>query len=468
MKKSIRTSLLFVLATSLLAACETSSVAVGTSVDLAATNSEKTTIRVWMDDSEGAYMSAIIDAFQAENPNILVEFQTMGTVDSRERLKTYGPSGNGADIFQFPHDHLAIAVQEDLVYALPTAVKDSLTPKMAEVGMDIATLCYDETSKSFECTESSTERLYAVPTSLETVALYYNVDLLASLGKTTADITSFEKLLEIVEDWNSSLTADTTDAEDRTNADAGYYGLGLSAGGWNDPYFVQAIFSSFGFRPFGPTGSDNSAVGFADTLGAGETVEAFQNGVGDALTWMYNDLKPLVTGNGGTVSSVNGAGNFENGLIPFVIAGPWNINTYKTKSLNFAMMDIPSINGVTARPFAGAQMVAVYKNSQHVAEAIKFAEFLASEEAMEIQFQYKGKFPALKDVSTVAGVSDDPLMLAIANQLKVTIPMPTIPQVTYYWGPANTLLTKVWTGSNIEDSCEEAEGSYLTGAGLAG
>jgi arabinogalactan oligomer / maltooligosaccharide transport system substrate-binding protein len=44
-------------------------------------------IRVWMDDENGEYMAAVIAEFNKVHPNIIVEFQHMGSVDARELLK---------------------------------------------------------------------------------------------------------------------------------------------------------------------------------------------------------------------------------------------------------------------------------------------------------------------------------------------------------------------------------------------
>ena len=130
-------------------------------------------IRVWMDDENGEYMAAVIEEFNKVYPNIVVEFQHMGSVDARELLKTFGPSGNGADIFQFPHDQLAQAVLEDLVLPLPNSLKTSLEGRSNQLGLDIATLSYDETNGSFDPTSANAvESLFAVPLSLESVGLF--------------------------------------------------------------------------------------------------------------------------------------------------------------------------------------------------------------------------------------------------------------------------------------------------------
>ena len=101
--------------------------------------------------------------------------------------------------------------------------------------------------------------------------------------------------------------------------------------------------------------------------------------------------------------------------------------------------------------FAGAQMVAVYKYSKNVEAAIKWVEFL------QIQWksnEYKYKLPALKAelLDGIEGVSDDELMLIMSEQLETSVPMPTIPQVTY-WGPGETMITQVWNTGQKYNYC---------------
>ncbi len=134
-------------------------------IDFAANQQEVQQLRVWLDDSEGLFMDALLPEFNKVYPNIEVQFQHMGALDSRDRLKTYGVSGNGADVFMFPHDHLSLALAEDLVYTLPTSLYTTLNAKILDVAMDIATAGTRATADP---------KLYAVPISIESVFIMYN------------------------------------------------------------------------------------------------------------------------------------------------------------------------------------------------------------------------------------------------------------------------------------------------------
>jgi arabinogalactan oligomer/maltooligosaccharide transport system substrate-binding protein len=448
MKKII---LLFIALASVftLAACGENNENNGELIDFGDILVPSSSIRVWMDDENGEYMAAVIEEFNKVHPNIIVEFQHMGSVDARELLKTFGPSGNGADIFQFPHDQLAQAVLEDLVLPLPSSLKTSLVGRSAQLGLDIATLSYDETNGSFDPTSSNAvESLFAVPLSLESVGLFYNKNLV------TTPATTMEALLAAGATWNASLTLSTTDDPTRTNAQAGYFYLGTTSH-WADSYFMQPFYSAFGFTPFGVNLDDASAVGYVNTV--------------NALTFFKTQLKPIVAGTGQT-DSTSGAANFEAGNIPYVIGGPWNHEAFLKANVDYGVAPMPTINGQNMRTFAGAMMAAVYKYSNNSEDAIKFVEFLTTDIAMELMYEYKTKLPALNNnlLGNITGLSEDELLLAMAEQLKTSVPMPTIPQVTYYWGPGETMIKDVWN-NDIDPTVAvtTAEASYRVRSGLA-
>jgi len=434
-------SVLFVLMTALLlVACGDTIGKDGEIIDFSEQYGQKSIIRVWIDDEEGDYMKEIIKEFNKLYPDIEVEHQHKGSIDSREHLKTFGPSGNGADVFQFPHDHLSTAVLEDLVLPLPNETKDRLAERAHELGMDIATLYYDEETGSFDPNnENAVERLYAVPMSIEAVGLYYNKEYITTPAET------YEELIAAAKVWNE------TEVDGRTNAQNGDYYLGTSSH-WADSYFIQHIYSAFDFTPFGPELNDPKEVGFEK--------------LDKALLWMRDELKPVTTGTGDT-DSIGGGGKFEEGKIPYVIAGPWNMEAYKGAGIDFGIAKLPSINGKETKPYAGAMMAAVYKYSKNQADAIKFVEFLNSDIAMELQYEYKTKLPALKTELLTDNVREDKELMAMSEQLENAVPMPTIPEVEYFWGPGEAMVKEIWNADkDIKAALREAEESYKTLAGL--
>ncbi len=411
-------------------------------IDFADLIKPKTEIRVWIDDEQGDYVAELIEEFNKVEPNILVTHQHMGTADSREKLKTFGPSGNGADVWQLPHDNLSVAISEDLVLGLSDDVKSRLEETIHELGMSIGTVNYNDATGTFG---NGTDKLYGVAQSLEAIVLMYNKSLLNG----SPVVTTFEQL--------------AIEAEAYMTANPGKYYLGQSSH-WADSYMMQFAYSAHGFYPFGENLNDASKVGF-------DSDEAQA-----AVRWIYDVLKPITTGEASHDSSNAGAA-FEEGTLPYIISGPWMIDAYsKALGENFGMTTIPTINvdGVDqeAQPFTGAIMNAVYKYSKQPEAATKFVEFMSSETGMKLLYEHKNKLPALKTELLPTEVQNDAYLKVVSAQIDAAVPMPVIPSSASYWGPGETMLTKVWgTHGGIETATiraylKEAEAGYLAAENL--
>lgn len=421
----------------------------GQKIDFSETQGEKVKLNIWLDDDKGILSAELSKAFTKKYPNIILDIRHAATVDARERLKTYGEAAG--DVFQFPHDHMAQAILEDLVYALPDQVLQSLRTRINPVALDIATIAYDPLTKEFGKGE---EQLYAVPISIESVALFYNIDLLNQIyGEDNWTVpTTMEVLLEEATQYQPIVISESDGVQIKSSNN--YFVTGSH---WGDQYFNQFIYSAFNWRPFGPEGDDETSVGFESS------------NLKSALQWMITSLKPMVTGTGNH-DSVKGQNLFEEGKQPYVISGPWAFSTFAKAGVNFGVTTLPSINGVPTRTYAGAQMLAVYKYSKNKEAAIKFVEFMASNEAAEIIYRIEGDLPALNAslFDKIPGLSQDPYLKGIAAQLETSIPMPTIPAVTYFWGPGETMLKNIWNeGKPIEDEQAKAETAYRAAKELA-
>lgn len=411
----------------------------GFTYDFAKDKKDPTTITIWVDDTKGQMINEMITEFRKIHPDIYVKFNHMGSVDAMNQLQMSGPSGNGADIFQFPHDQLATALKQELLYALPAEFVDGLTERMQESAIKIATACYtfgDNVTDRFACTGSN-EEVFAAPISVESVALFYNKDLLADLGLEPAK--SFEELFEQANEFN--------------DINANKYLLNTN---WDDSYFINFVLSAFGYQPFGPTMQDADNIG----LNTPEVIEA--------LTWLQENIVPFYgVGTNNTAIQEISDGDFESGKTPYIIQGPWKIETYRAiEDFEVGVTTIPTINingkDVQPKPFMGAQMLGVYKHSNNVEAALKFIQFWTSDKGLEIQYKYQGKLPALKEefIENIPGVKEDEYLAGIIKQLENTIPMPTIPEVKYYWDPVKVMIQDVWKGMSPGAAAEKAENSY--------
>ena len=78
-------------------------------------------------------------------------------------------------------------------------------------------------------------------------------------------------------------------------------------------------------------------------------------------------------------------------------------------------------------------------------------------------YDVKGTIPALKDATVIEGVSKDPYIMGILEQAKYTQAMPILPEMSNYWGAAETLYRSVWDGLlTPEEAAEKALADYNT------
>jgi arabinogalactan oligomer/maltooligosaccharide transport system substrate-binding protein len=414
-----------------------------------------TQIKVWLDDE--AYATALISAFEAQYPDIKVEWEEVGAVDTRQRLETYSGSDFAADVVVFPHDHIGAALSSNLLYPFPQSQRDDLETRMVGSAIETATSCYDDVNNvAVECDGTYGSELFGAPLSGESVALFYNKTLLESIDDTKVyPEATWEEIIA------SALAYNQIDDPATTEVDESRSYFRLDVGNAYDMHFTA---TAFGFELFGADHLDKTSA----NLGSQEMI--------DALTWLNGTLRPAL--NNYNSSTLDGESNrvaFENGELPYIIDGPWSITRYKEASVDeegntlfeFGVAKIPTINGVQPVTFSGVQIAAVYKGTTEPTAAFKFVEFMTSEEGLAIMYAETGKLPALKDVSVVEGVAADEYLSGISAQLAYSHPMPIIPEMGYFWSNAGSMYSSAWNGTATPaEAAATAQSGFDAQAGL--
>lgn len=389
-------------------------------VDLSEQVAKKTSITVWIDDSKGTYFNKLKEEFAKVEKNIILKTQKVGNVESLEQLKLKGPSGNGADVVQFPHDKLAQFVSQDLALPIDGELLDFAKSRVVENALNLT---------KFADPQDNLVKYFALPKEVESPGLYYN----KSLIQATEIPTTFEDILK----------------KHKSTTDKKFYG---QSDKYTNAYFALPYLSSFGYRPFGANGDDSQHVGFdTDEYRAGLTY----------LRTLKTELSIPDTG------ASTGHDDFTKGNQVLTFAGPWNIGAYKDAGIQVGRVPMPTLNGKKMNPFMGAQLVAIYKQSRQSREAKKFLQFLLGKEASKVNWDVQGKVPALKAefLNEIEGISGNDLVTAMVKDIETAIPMPAIRQIEYYWGPAETALINIFgTQTDVSAISKEAEKSYKSSA----
>ncbi|MTM78738.1 extracellular solute-binding protein, partial [Turicibacter sanguinis] len=333
-----------------------------------ATSGEKVEIKLWLDDDD--YAAAIEPAIEAAYPNIDVVYEKVGAVDARTKLELDGPAGLGGDVFIQPHDGMSESILSNILLPLGSDLGNMIEERMLEGA--VGTVKVDNT-------------YYGIPLATESLALFYNKTLLEENGFEVA--TSFEQIKEQAAQYNDAAT--------------NKFLLRFQPGNSYDMHF---FLTGAGFQLYGENHDDASQV----NLNTPEVVAGleFFKSMKEYLPVPYADL------NWDTVH-----GEFIKGNVPYMISGPWSIAEAKQGAIDnefeWGVTTIPTINGVQPETFSGNIIACVSAYTQHPTEAKQVAEFLASEEGLQIMYDVQGKIPALKDASVIEGVTEDPYVAGI-------------------------------------------------------
>lgn len=400
----------------------------GTVIDFASGN--KTVITIWMDNGNtGDWAGKLTEAFEAKNPDIVLKWAQMSSVDTRQQMTTNGPAGLGADVFIMPHDHMGAALESGLLLPIGGEYKTHLKERIFTEGLNTVTLCYDlANNQPQECkTDKSNEYIFAAPLSGESLALFYNKDILMAETGSDQPATTFEQIFEKAATYNDYANKDTDG-----NLDPKIW-FAYDVGNPYDAYWLATV---YGASLFGPSHTDPDDPGF-------DTPEMI-----NALAKSHDMYKNYLNLQSTTVTGPYCKGLFEAGKLAYTIDGPWSINRYVAAGRNFGVVKLPTLNGVQPYTFSGVQVAAIYRGSSPEKQiaGLKLIDFMTSVEGMQIMYTEQGKLPALKDVSQITGLADNQYLRGINDQLAYSVPMPIIPEMGFYWSVGGTMYSNAWNG----------------------
>lgn len=308
--------------------------------------------------------------------------------DSLNKYPLAAKSGRGPDIIQFPHDRLGSFAAPGLLAPQPASVNVN-TALYAPVGIQAATY---------------KGKLYGLPIALETTFLFYNKAMVPTPPKTWTELIATAKRL--------------------TSGDN--YGFL-----WNptDLYYDYAFIGGYGGFVFQPTknGFNARRLGLA-TAGA---INAFQF-IQDLV--QKDALVPATT----TYDIMDG--KFASGQAAMVINGPWAVQNYQAKGINFGVAPLPTLpNGKKPTPFVGAQLLAVNSKSKHVKESWDLVNYLGTHLPLPL-YRASGRVPATLAAANSKEVKSNPVTQTVIAAAKTGQPMPNIPEMGSVWTPVGNVL----------------------------
>ena len=361
--------------------------------------SKKVTLKVWESQGpEEKFIKQAIKDYRKVDRNVKFIYEPVGSVDADGKIMLDGPAGVGADVFVVPHDHMGSLVIGG--HILENTMDMSAFVPAAVIGASYG------------------GKVYGYPLAVETYALFYNKDIIPNPPKT------WEEVFEFAKTW--------------TDKSKNKYAIAWPV---TDAYYDFLFYAGYGAQLFGPNGDDRHQHNL-NSPEAVKGVEFFQQVRKQILDVPSGDMS------GDFVKS-----SFQEGTIPMVLGGPWDIAVYKEAGVNFGITTLPILPGAKDVPasFSGVRLAVVSAYSENPEEAKKFAEFLVSKEELIKRFDITGQIPPRKDITV-----EDEWSQGILAQSQYAIPMPKITQIGTYWSAMGAAFANVWDGADPVDELNTA------------
>lgn len=363
------------------------------------------TLLVWESKEERPFVEQMMKEFK-EKYGIEMKMEEIGAGDQVAKLTTDGPAGIGADVVLFPHDNLGKAVAAGLVLPNDVYAEEAATEN-SDVALKAVT--YDGI-------------LYGFPRAVETYAMFYNKDLIATPP------TTFDEVKEFAKTFNDT----------KKNKFAFMWDIG-------NFYFSYPFLATTGGYVYGKDGQDKTDIGLSNA-GAVEGADYFKS--------LKSDVLPLKSGD---VTYDIKKGLFTGGTLAMNIDGPWAIGDLKKSGINFGAAPIPSINGKPSVSFSGVKAWYVNSFTKYPNAAKLFARFASTKEAQLADFKLTGALPSNKEAAEDPSVQGDELVKAFLEQFKNSQPMPSIPEMGNVWTPIGAALSDIWNeGKDSKTSLDNA------------
>ncbi|MGH4122875.1 MAG: extracellular solute-binding protein [Clostridium sp.] len=397
MKRKVLSLLLALTCTVSLAACGTKKVAekapaAKEGVTTEAKPESGAKLVVWTAKGvETEYMKVIGTEFEKKY-GVKVTYEEVGAVDAKGKMATDGPAGVGADVFDAPHDHTGELVSSGLI------LENSLFAE--RVKKDYLKSAVD--AVSYE------GKVYGYPTAIETYGLFYNKDVFPTAPKT------YEEIIAKAKTFNNA----------KSNKFAFMWDVG-------NAYFSHSFIAGGGGYIF-KNGTDKTDVGI-DSPGAIEGAKSLM------------DLKKVLPINAADSSAIIMEGLFNEGKIGAMIDGPWAVSGCEKSKVKFGVAPLPKLtDGKQQSSLSGVKTLFVSAYSKYPIAAQMFASLATSDEMLLKRYELTKQIPPVTKLMENAKIKGNPMVAPFLEQIKYSVPMPSIPQMGLVWTPYGAAFSSMW------------------------
>ncbi|MGD6942819.1 sugar ABC transporter substrate-binding protein [Cytobacillus gottheilii] len=359
---------------------------------------------IWAPVDQAPDIEEIVAGY-TEETGINVEVLPFAMDEQEEAMSLDGPSGNGPDLFFQPGI-------------------GSLSVKGLVQPMNVEQEVLDTYSEGSVEALSYEGEIYGLPAVVESLALYYNKDLVQEAPETMADI--------------ENIAADLTDA---ANDEFGFLYPAT------DFYFSFPFMAGYGAEIFGKDGDvfnvDELGLASESAVKGGELIQG----------WFESGYIPT----GITMDVVGGL--FNDGKVGAIINGPWALAEHKEAlGDKLGTAPIPKLEkGEHPVTFLGTKGWMLSAYSEYPDAATDLAIYLTNEASLKTYFDSTGEMPANSAILSSEEFQNDPLLNGFATQLENANPFPPVPALSAVWDPMADALTFITQEEDVKGSLEAAE-----------
>lgn len=321
-------------------------------------------------DARVTAMEQLIENFEAANPDITVKMTTFPYADYRTKVAAAIPAGEGPDVVQLFYGWLNDYIEAGLIQPLP---EDSFPA--AQIDADF-----------FPMVQAMKQdgQYYALPTAVRSLALFYNERLFEEAGIDGPP----ETLDEMVE-----AAKKLTEKDGAGNITQ----VGLTSGmtAQDHHWFREVLIRQFGGEPY---------------LDGYRTVN-YDTEAGLKALEFYTDLEKTHEVTASSFMDEPQAA-FKAGRAGMHIDGSFRIGSLaEVRGLKWSVAELPAGPDGTQSNYASYWVNAITSKAEgeEYDAAVKFMEYVVSDEAMQIWLEVVGELPAKPSVGMTEANANDPI-----------------------------------------------------------
>ncbi len=341
------------------------------------------TLTYWRPLDDSATFQPVIDEYQKTNPKVKIEYKKIPIKDYETQLLDAIASGRGPDLFSVgnawmpkyfdklapsPEDKLSVADFEKAYY--PIAAKDNIKDK----------------------------RIYGIPYSIDTLALYYNTDLYGKADISEPPKTWDEVVGKPADPSRPSEAAKPSMLAKLNNRQGNAFKQSAIAVGNNQTQRSSDVLSLMMLQQRTAMTNDNRDQA---TFNLTQKVDGKDVHLGTEALRFYTSFAdprtPNYSWNGSLGDSVKA---FAEGRTAMMVGYAYNIPTVErlNPNLKFDIAPVPQIGGSDPVNYASYWSEVVSKSSGHQDEAWEFIRFASEQEQLRLINENTKRIPARKEM----------------------------------------------------------------------